>query len=94
MFTSDSRRYFALFFQKLDVWELFSKFPYDMRGNRALGFSDKDGSSPIFSAYSREIQRLAGFLTICHRMECSLRHIERRLKLVPPHDKHRYFRFP
>ena len=61
MFTSDSRRYFALFFQKLDVWELFSKFPYDMRGNRALGFSDKDGSSPIFSAYSREIQRLAGF---------------------------------
>ena len=64
MFTSDSRRYFALFFQKLDVWELFSKFPYDMRGNRALGFSDKDGSSPIFSAYSREIQRLAGFLTM------------------------------
>ena len=30
----------------------------------ALGFSDKDGSSPIFSAYSREIQRLAGFLTM------------------------------
>lgn len=105
MFTSEAAG-ICIVFQKLDVWELFSKFPkYDMQegiGIRDFSTESKDGdlaSHLLSAAYCpTEIQRLAGFLTLCSQYITTICFaIEWNVAFVilrapfeagTPHDKH------